>query len=431
MLYLEKALENAFLMRYPEDASLVIEQSSLEEFVRLLEEYPVKILQPSLHLVTTEFLIGVLPELNEEIFKKLLQLLSAEQISHLLTSVEEEMKEKIRTRVTNNLKHEVEEILKYPPETAGSIMEQDIICFDQGLTVEEAIAKIKKRKKRGIRILFITDAQGQLVSMVYLQELVLAGKNTLLKDIAVGVSTAVLDTTPQEDILEEFEIHKLSEIPVVDMQNHLVGVVRHHSLVQAAKEEYSKDIQKMVGVSEDERAFSRVKFAVQKRLPWLEINLLTAFLAAAVVGLFESTIAQFTALAVLLPVVAGQSGNTGAQALAVTMRGLALKEVRTSQWFRLIFKELRIAFVTGFVVAVTTFLGVLLWSKSWGLSSIIFISMMASMIVASISGALVPVLLTRVGQDPASASSIILTTITDVSGFFSFLGIATLLSRFI
>jgi magnesium transporter len=184
----------------------------------------------------------------------------------------------------------------------------------------------------------------------------------------------------------------------------------------------------MVGASRDERAFSRVSFAVRKRLPWLHINLATAFLAAAVVGLFEATIARFTALAVLLPVVAGQSGNTGAQALAVTMRGLTLREVRPRHWLRLALKEGRVALINGCAVALSTSAGVLLWSQSPGLAIVIGLAMVLSMVAAGLAGALIPIVLTVTGQDPAQASSIVLTTVTDVVGFFSFLGLASLMA---
>jgi len=184
----------------------------------------------------------------------------------------------------------------------------------------------------------------------------------------------------------------------------------------------------MVGASPEERALSRVSFAVRKRLPWLEINLATAFLAASVVGLFEETIARYTALAVLLPVVAGQSGNTGAQALAVIIRGLALREIRTGDWARVCLKELQVAVVNSLAVAATTSACVWAWSGSGGLALVIGLSMIASMAIAGLAGAGVPLVLTAVGQDPAQSSSIVLTTITDVTGFFSFLGIATLLS---
>jgi magnesium transporter len=184
----------------------------------------------------------------------------------------------------------------------------------------------------------------------------------------------------------------------------------------------------MVGAGKDERALSPVLYAVRQRLPWLEINLATAFLAATVVGLFEGTIAQYTALAVLLPVVAGQSGNSGMQALAVTMRGLTLREVNMRHWPRLIVKEAGVGIVNGLAIAVTTMVGVFLWSHSPGLVLVIGLAMVMAMVIAGVCGALVPVVLKALGQDPAQSSSIVLTTFTDCGGFLCFLGLATLFS---
>jgi magnesium transporter len=214
----------------------------------------------------------------------------------------------------------------------------------------------------------------------------------------------------------------------VNHDGRFVDAIRQATLMSAVEQETSADIQTMVGASADERALSSPAFAVRKRLGWLQINLLTAFLAAAVVGLFENTIAKFTALAVLLPVVAGQSGNAGAQALAVTMRGLVLREISLRHWPRMVWKEAAVGLTNGLAVAATTALGVYVWSRSSGLVAVISSAMVISMVIAGVAGALVPIVLRRFGQDPAQSSSIVLTTVTDVAGFFSFLGIATLLS---
>jgi magnesium transporter len=215
---------------------------------------------------------------------------------------------------------------------------------------------------------------------------------------------------------------------VVDLDERLLGVIHQSAVIQAAQEEAATDMQAMVGVSRDERALSPPLVAMRKRLPWLNINLLTAFLAASVVGLFEDTIARFTALAVLLPVVAGQSGNTGAQALAVIMRGLALREIRVRNWQRVLLKEVLAGALNGIAIAVVTGLGVLVWSRSTGLALVISAAMIISMALAGLAGAAIPLILTRAGQDPAQSASIILTTVTDVVGFLSFLGLATLFS---
>ena len=236
------------------------------------------------------------------------------------------------------------------------------------------------------------------------------------------------DLEPREEFVDRLQQRPITELPVVNLDGRFVGVIRQSALLAAVEQETSVDLQTMVGASRDERALSPPAFAIRRRLPWLQINLLTAFLAAAVVGMFESTIARFTALAVLLPVVAGQSGNAGAQALAVTMRALALREITVRHWPRVLGKEAVAGLTNGLAVALTTGLGVYLWSRSWGLVAVCMLAMVISMLIAGLAGALVPVLLKRFGQDPALASSIILTTVTDIVGFLSFLGIATLLA---
>ena len=219
---------------------------------------------------------------------------------------------------------------------------------------------------------------------------------------------------------------RIAVLPVIDSDDRLVGVLRHSDLADAAANVATVDMQKMVGAGKDERGLSPISVAVKRRLPWLQINLATAFLAAAVVGLFEGTIAEITALAVLLPVVAGQSGNSGMQALAVTMRGLALREVKISHWPRLLVKEAGVGLVNGLAVALTTMAGVFLWSRSFALSLVIGIAMVISMVIACVSGGVIPVLLKALKRDPAQSSSIVLTTVTDVLGFLTFLGLATL-----
>ena len=282
-----------------------------------------------------------------------------------------------------------------------------------------------------IRDRYLVDTEGRICNRVLLQDLALADPDCLLEELSKPVRATVQAIASREEVLDAFAKYILLDLPVVDLNGVLLGVIINNALVQAVQEESSADIQTMVGVSREERALSSPLFAVKKRMPWLQINLLTAFLAAAVVGLFEQTIAQVTALAILLPVVAGQSGNSGAQALAVTMRGLALREITVRHWFTVMFKEVRVGFVNGLAIATTCGVGVYLWSQSWGLVAVICIAMVLAMTTAGFAGALVPIMLVRMGQDPAQSSSIILTTVTDIAGFFSFLGIATLMMRFL
>jgi magnesium transporter len=232
---------------------------------------------------------------------------------------------------------------------------------------------------------------------------------------------------PQEEVVDLLKDGKIISLPVVDLDNQLLGVIRHDALIKATAMDATEDVQAIFGAGREERALSKASLAIKKRLPWLEINLATAFLAASVVGIFEDTIAKITILAVFLPVVAGQSGNTGSQALAVTIRGLALREFRINQWYKVAKKELIVGAFNGIAVAITTSIIVFIWVNSIGLSLVIGISMIISMAIAGLSGAVIPILLKVAGQDPAQSSSIVLTTVTDIVGFFSFLGLATVL----
>ena len=307
-------------------------------------------------------------------------------------------------------------------------MNPRFLPLNETLTVSEVLKKIRKFKPRFTRQLYVTDSEGTLQGMVEIHQLALAEADEVLSTLLRPVPGCVEATATREEMVQELEAKRITDLPVVDVSGRLIGTIHYDGLMEAVREESSVDMLTMVGVSRDERALSDVSFVVRKRLPWLSVNLLTAFLAASVVGLFESTIAQFTALAVLLPVVAGQSGNTGAQALAVTMRGLALREIGASQWLRVARKEVGAAFINGVAIALLTSMGVLVWSSSVGLAMVIGSSMIIAMVAAAISGVIIPVVLSSLGQDPAQSSSIILTTVTDVVGFFAFLGIATLLS---
>jgi magnesium transporter len=307
-------------------------------------------------------------------------------------------------------------------------MDPRITAFDSDLTVDDALRRMRTFKEKELGAIYLMDTDGRLAGSVPLGELVTAQPETKLKDIVRGTAAAVVVTATREEVVESLASQRLATFPVVDLNNRLVGVIRYRALLAAAEAEASSDIQTMVGASKDETALSRVSFAVRQRLPWLEINLATAFLAASVVGLFQGTISKYSALAVLMPVVAGQSGNSGMQALAVTMRGVILREVSLRDWPRLVWKEARVGIFNGLAVAAVTMVGVFLWSRSPGLTLVIGVSMVLAMIIAGVCGAMVPLALKAFGFDPAQSSSIVLTTFTDCGGFLSFLGLATLLS---
>jgi magnesium transporter len=358
---------------------------------------------------------------------EIVTLLDATRAAALLSRLEAGATEGILGRLDPSVAAELRSLMSYPADTAGQLMDPRATSFRPDTTVRQALARLRATAKRKVFDVCLVDEEGRLTAIVPLQALATAAPGDALSTLAVP-APCVRATTSREEVVEALTARRLASLPVVDIEGRLVGIIRHDALMTAVKEEATADIQTMVGASAEERALSPVRFAVRKRLPWLQINLGTAFLAAAVVGLFEDTIARFTALAVLLPVVAGQSGNTGAQALAVTMRGLALREIRLRHATRVAIKETSVGLVNGIAVSVVTSAGVWVWSRSLGLCLVIGLAMILSMIIASLSGAAIPMALTALGQDPAQSSSILLTTVTDVVGFLSFLGLATLFS---
>jgi magnesium transporter len=324
---------------------------------------------------------------------------------------------------------EVSRLMSYPEDSAGRLMDQSAPVFRDEAPVAAVADAIRRREHAGDQVVMVVDARGRLVGTLAIAPILLADPAHRLADLAIEQTPAVQALDHRTVVAEVLNAHHLGTLPVLDVEGKPLGLLRHRALVSVAEQEATADIQSMVGASREERALSPVAFAVRKRLPWLQINLATAFLAAAVVGVFESTIAQFSILAVLLPVVAGQSGNTGAQSLAVTMRGLTLHEIGLSSGVRVVTKEAMVGMTNGLAVALVTMAGVFVWSRSLGLCLVIGLAMVISMAVAAVAGASVPLVLTAARQDPAQSSSIILTTVTDIVGFFSFLGLATAFSH--
>jgi len=423
-----EALDRRYLLDYPSEAAQQLERLAPDEAARLLARHPIHVILPVWRYLVAQFAEQMLVELPPKVLRGLLTELEPAQAAHLLSRLASERCEQELARLDPHVAKELRTLMQYPPDSAGSLMDPRLLVFRRGMSVREAEAAIRAHKPRAMREFFLVDEEGRLEGRVEIQDLVVADHDAPLETFMRRVVAAVPDVSPREEVVEKLEQHKLANLPVVDFAGRLIGVIRQEGLVAALAEEASLDIQTMVGVSRDERALSTVPFAVRKRIGWLHINLLTAFLAAAVVGLFENTIAKFTALAVLLPVVAGQSGNAGAQALAVTMRGLALREIGGRHWFKVVWKEVNVGLFNGIAIALTTGAGVYVWSRSFGLALVIMSAMVLAMVAAGFSGALIPILLARFGQDPAQSSSIILTTVTDVVGFFAFLGIATLLA---
>jgi magnesium transporter len=428
VMNIQAAMSNEFVMRYPARSARVVESLPIVDQMEELGELKIESLVTLLDFLSPTHAGEIFAALDLERKTRVLTLAPPRLAVVLLAQLDPSDEfERVISELPKSLRTDLQRQLSFPENSAGRLMDGVFISCHTDMTVEEALRSLRTSKAHRARSLFVVDEDNRLAGRVDLQDLALSEPNTQLKGILHPAEAMLTALDQREQIVDLLDQYRLDSLPVVDGVGKLMGVVRYGGLFKAIEEVAIAGMQKMVGNAE-ERALSTARFAVKKRLPWLHINLLTAFLAASVVGLFEDIISQFTALAILLPVVAGQSGNAGAQALAVTMRGLALREIGLREWKKVLNKEAVVGIVDGVVLAITCGAGVFLWSGSFGLTIVIAVAMILSMLMAGIAGAVVPIALTRAGQDPATASSIILTTVTDVAGFLSFLGTATLLS---
>jgi magnesium transporter len=301
------------------------------------------------------------------------------------------------------------------------------------MTVEEVRTQLRGRADTepadDIAYLYVTDAGGRLVGIVGLRDLVFRRAERRMDELMNRNVQAVRASDDQEELARLFERYHYLGLPVVDDQGVLVGVVKASDALEIARREATEDMQLMVGLSGEERALTPWPRSLGRRLPWLFVNLATAFLAAFVVGLFEATIAQWTALAIFLPIIAGQGGNAGMQTLTVIIRDLALGELTPGDGRRALAKEVLLALANGLAIGLVVGLAGWWWKGSPTLGWVAGIAMFLNQLAAGISGVIIPLGLRFCRVDPALASSILLTTVTDVAGFFFFLGLAAAAAR--
>jgi magnesium transporter len=325
--------------------------------------------------------------------------------------------------------------LTYPDDSVGRLMELPQPVFPPRLTVKESTARIRELVKTTfVTYAFVVDDGGKLVGVVTMRDLLLADEASTLEAIMLRNPFALSPELPLVDAARQVVARHFPVYPVCD-GGRLVGTVRGRTLFEVQAFEISAQAGAMVGVEKEERLATPWPRSLRFRHPWLQLNLFTAFLAAAVVGVFQGTINRLVVLAVFLPVLAGQSGNTGCQALAVTLRGLTLGELRPGAARRLVAKEALLGLLNGALVGLTAGIGMFIVARAQGeaqaltLALVVFAAMCASCVVSGLAGALIPLTLRSLGADPATASSIFLTTATDVASMGLFLSLATLLVR--
>lgn len=424
---IENALRIDYFTKFPKDAAHTLDSLPTDAILDYLRALPVNASRSIFFQLNPDTITDLIQKMDEPLFVEMFAKVNTHLGARLLSRLDRsEIKKKIGW-LPDLVSREILGFLNHKEGTAGYLMETSVITFYADNLVQDVLGRIRKIGDRNIAVVYVVEGEGRLLGKVSVQHIAISQPDETLGSI-MDLALSIDAMASREEILDAIEKEGLLQLPVTDINHHLLGVIRNDALMSASKKEISENLQAMFGAGREEQALSKVSFAVRKRLPWLQVNLATAFLASMVVGLFEDTIAQITILAIFLPVVAGQSGNTGSQALAVTIRGLALKEIRISQWLRVAKKEIMVGLINGVAVALTTGTIVYFWSSSAGIAIVIAISMVLSMLIAGFAGAIIPIALKAIGQDPATSSSIILTTVTDICGFLSFLGLASALS---
>jgi len=351
---------------------------------------------------------------------------ASDDAADLLDSVDDDRRHAILELLGAANAAKLESLLEGEEETAGALMNTDFFALDEDLTVGEAIDSIRQYpRKESFFYVYCVDSEGRLTGVLSLRNLLLAPPEAKLRDVMVqSVVRTHVDSSPEE-VAQVVSKYDLLSVPVVDLQNRLVGVVTVDDVIDVIQEQAEEDLMHLGGVAVSERVATPARESFRARFPWLAINLATAFLASSVVRMFQGTIERWAALAVFMPIVAGMGGNAGTQTLTVFVRGLALGEVQWGTGSRAIWKEALVGFGNGAANGLLTTAVVGLWTGEWILAGILFVAMIFNLIIAGVAGGLVPLLLEKWGFDPAIASSIFVTTFTDVGGFFSFLGLAS------
>jgi magnesium transporter len=383
----------------------------------------------------------VLPELEERVREDVLEGLEIDEVSRLV----EDMDPADAADVVGDLSHadatavlermdpeearELRTLLDYPEDSVGSVMSTLFVAVRADGTVGDAVETIRQRAEElgDFYYVYAVERQGRLVGVLSLKDLLLSPRARPIAELMHRDVISIRVDADREQAANVASRYDLYALPVVDPEQRLVGQVTLDEVVEIIEEETSEDMYRLVGLSEDESVFSSFLFSVRKRLPWLYVNLGTAILAASVISIFETTITKMAVLAALQSIVAGQGGNAGTQTLTIIVRGIALGELDLRNTWRALLKEFALGAANGAAIGLGIGLLVWLWHGNPWLGLVIGVAMLLNMMVAGIAGAFVPVVLRWLRIDPALASAVVVTTVTDCLGFFFFLGLATLM----
>ncbi|GGE71784.1 magnesium transporter [Priestia taiwanensis] len=361
------------------------------------------------------FVADMLADMYADDAVDILNQLRKEQVASLLTIMDVQAA------------REIKELLYYEEHTAGSLMTTEFIAINENQTVRSAMYILKKEAPEAetIYYIYVTNRYKQLVGVVSLRDLIVSDDDTMISEIVNDRIVTVSVEEDQEDVARKMRHYDFLALPVVDYQHHLLGIITVDDVMDVMEEEASEDYSKLAAVSETERTDDNPFVAARKRLPWLIILLFLGMCSATLIGKFEATLEQVAILAVFIPLIAGMAGNTGTQALAVVVRSIATGEMDTEQKRKLVFREAGTGLITGAVCGVLVTGIVFVWHGHLFLGILVGISILTTLAIATLAGAVVPLLMHRFNIDPAVASGPFITTINDMISILVYFGLAT------
>jgi len=411
---------------HPSDVANLIENLAQETRVKLIEIESFNI-APEIFIELNESIQGeVLQLLSIDSFSNIIKRLESDDAVAILENLDIDKKNLILEKLPPKDRFLLEEGLSYPEDSAARIMQREFTAIPSDWTVGQTIDYLRESKDLPQEFLeiFIVDNDFKPIGIVPSSRVLRTSRDSKMNSIMREMPVLISVNMDKEEVGHAFENYNLVSAGVVDKNNKLVGMITADDVVTVVQEEAEEDALRLAGVG-DEEITDSVLVKTKRRFNWLLLNLFTAFLATWVISKFGASIEQMVALAFLMPIVASMGGNAGMQTLAVTIRAIATKELSSSNFNRVVMKEFLIGTLNGIIFAIITAVIVHLWFNEFNLSLLIAISMVLNMIVAGLFGILVPVSLKKLNIDPALASSVFVTTITDVIGFLSFLGIGS------
>ncbi|WP_435892199.1 magnesium transporter [Peribacillus simplex] len=371
---------------------------------------------------------SLLAEMNPSYVADMLSHMYADDAADVLNEINDEQAVSYLTIMDDEAASEIQELLNYEEYTAGSIMTTEFIAIEANETARSAMKILKREAPQAetIYYVFVTDQDKKLLGVLSLRTLIIADEDALIGDLMDDRVVSVPVSEDQEEVARKIRDYNFLAVPVVDFQNHLLGIITVDDIIDVMDEEASDDYSKLAGVPDLDHVDKSPFSAAKKRLPWLIILLFLGLLTASLIGRFEETLSQKAILAVFIPLIGGMAGNTGTQALAVAVRGIATGELEQASKWKLVIREAGTGLITGLTCGTAIVFIVYIWQGDLMLGLLVGISIFITLIVATLAGSLVPLLMHKMKIDPAVASGPFITTINDIISVLIYFGLATL-----